>query len=249
MSKYFAIVPLDFQVDNFHNARQYFTGRSGYKGGLITFSQKPKCDPLGAIYAAFTGKKDTLIIELICKPVHQTKAFFRVTKTKPEGLDAYQLKSSPLESTSRLTVYTDFGEQKQSFVEKIDKFLGEHPNSIEMIELSDMNSYDTRQESQFVARFDISVDSSDKSLLEGDLIDFIMDVSDEYVMLKLSKEQAQKNDKIREKIASKQRKEEYERSKEEKKPEKLTLEQQIARDKKDKKGKRKDSPRIKTVKG
>ena len=245
--KYWAVVPPTFQVDNLHNAKYYCTGRSLYKGCYIKLSQKPKADPLGLVYGIVTGAKDKIVFELILKPKSDLHAVFRVQTKKPEDYDKLYLKENPIENSSHLKVYTDLGDEKAPFVERINQFLENHPHSLVSIDLSDFNIYETRDESPYIARFEFEL-GSDKSLLGEELVDFIMGLADDFVSINMSPKTATKNKHIREKIASEKRKEEYKKKEEEKKPEKLTLEQQIARDKKDKKGKRKDSPKIKTIK-
>lgn len=243
--KYFAIAPENLQKDNLHSYRCYITGRTGYQGGVVTVKFPSMCDPLGAILAAFTGKKPTITFELICKPPKPVAAVFKVANAKPEYFEQLQLKQKSFENDHKIQCYTDFGEARKQFMSKIDAFLEEHPNTIQMIELSDINEYDTKLESQYVARFEFTVPNFE--FLNEKLIDFVMDLADDYVTLQLTKEASSRNEKIRDKLLAEKRKRENEEKEE--KPKKLTLEEQIALDKKNaKKENRKNAPKIKAVK-
>lgn len=241
--KYFAIVPEEMQYDNVHRRRCYITGRNGYQGGIITIQYPYSCDPLGILYSSFNGHKPTLIVELICQPLTKSNGFLRITNQKPHFFDQFKLKQTNVEADSRLKCYSDFGDVKNEFVGKVNEFLAEFPRSIQMIEASDLNEYETKLESNYVCRFEFTITKPE--ILSERLVDFVMDFADTFVTLQLSKEQRDKNDKLRNAlIAERQRRE----AEEKKANEKLSKEEiKRLQEKQERKEKRKNSPKVKVV--
>ncbi|EAY17905.1 hypothetical protein TVAG_225310 [Trichomonas vaginalis G3] len=242
--KYFAIVPEIMQYENIHKRKCYITGRTGYQGGILTVEYPYSCDPLGILYSAFQNRKPTLTVELICQPLTQPNGIIRITKDKPHFFDQYKLKMNQIEADPHLKCFTDFGDVKKEFIEKVNDFLADFPRSIQMIEASDLNDYETRLESNYVARFEIIL--NDPEILCERLVDFIMDFADTFVTLQLSKDQLEKNDKLRNAlIAERQRRQ----KEEEEKNKKLSPEEQKRlEEKQERRERRRNSPKIKYVK-
>jgi len=76
--------------------------------------------------------------------------------------------------------------------------------------LSDSNIYETQQESQYVARFEFDIGANVESFISEEMIKFMITIADMYVLLKLPKEDAEKNLSIRNKMLSENKKKEPE---------------------------------------
>ena len=241
LRNYFAIVPQYLTKQYLHRYGSYFTGRSGYQGGVISIIFPSQCDPIGKTISILKNSFPTLTIEFILTPPKPISGFLKISNSKPNNFEELKLKQFNL--PDKLSCFTDIGEYRSEFLEIVSEFIEKNPKTIESIEFSDINTYETREESKYVARFEFSLRYGMEGFINEQLVNFIMNLTDKFVTLKLSKDIIEKNISIRNKIINEEKKKNNEEKKIEKK---LTPEEQEKLDKKlEKREAKKFNPRIK----
>lgn len=239
---YFAVVPDTFQRMNPHLHKTYVTGRTGYKLGVISAQFKNCCDPLGIIYAILTGKKDKLTFEFVLEPPREPLAYMRVAHSKPEYFDQLKLKSTQLEE--HMHAYNDFGDARTPFVSAITQFQENRPKTLQFIELSDDNQFETRLEGRFVAKFEFYMPDDIEDFIDADFVNFVMGIADDYITIKLGEGQRTKNLDIRKSLLRAKKVEEEKKKEAERKPTKEEIEK--AEKKAERREKSKLRPKFKT---
>jgi hypothetical protein len=239
LRRHFAVCNGAFEIRNYHEYHRLITGRTGYQLGFIIQKFKRMCDPLGILFSVLRGDSDTLIIEFLLKPVHQFCGILHISKDKPYFADDLKLKSYGMKH--KYSVWTDIPDQRDIFVSPIKEFIEEHPGVVELIELSDVNRFSTRNENRYVAHFELKEVGQIETFITDSLVDFIVKIADSFVVLNLPPDVHSRNEKVRENVL----KEKEAKKEEEKKPTPEELER-LER-KREKKEQKRLTPKIKLV--
>jgi hypothetical protein len=235
--RHFAVVARGFAPRSNHKFALWVTGRTNYQGALIITSFRRTCDPLGFAWAVAFGEADVLAVEIVMHPPHCPSAMMHVGREKPHFVDRLKLKAHAL--GQRLTMWTDLGESREPFVAIIKSFVEANPVIVQMIEVSDINNFETRNEGGYVARFEFKIIGE----MGDGVVDFCMKLADTFVLLKLPGDVQYRNKKLRDKLIK-----ESEGKKEDEK--KLTPEEEAKLQKKrERREEKRMSPKIKMVKG
>jgi septum formation inhibitor MinC len=204
----------------------------------VTVRLRRACDPLAIIYSVFRGQTDTFSIEFLLIPPHKPAGIIHIAMETPPFADRLKLKSFPLEN--KYCLWTDIGEMAGKFVESVKKFIESYPTSLELIELSDTNRFDARAQCRFVARFEFKICGTIEFFVTDELVDFCVNLADEFCMLKLTGSVQQRNQALRDTFVK-----EKDTEKEEKKP--TADEEEKAQRKKERKEQKKLNPKVKVV--
>lgn len=224
LHKYFAIVLENFTEKNYHDHFLYFTGRTGYIGGICEIHFRRRCDILGFLYSFFSGDHDKVAFDLFLQPKYNPIGVLTIAKEKPlEFPDDFKLKLVPLKH--RFNCYTDFAKERHGFLDLINKFMNEHPNTLEYLELNDGNRFHYNQYKRWIAHFEFKIVGDFERFFNDELIQFIMTVSDQYASIQFPYEIQSLNERLRAKLRKERNGE-----KEEKKP--LTKEEEAKLEKK-----------------
>lgn len=236
--RYFAVVPQKFEQRNYHTYDTWITGRTGYQGALITQKFKKACDPIGIVLDLIRSGTDKLQVEVLLKPRHSPSMMYHVGKDKPHFADDMKLKSHAM--GQRLTSWTDLPvEIKSKITEMVSKFMEQNPGVLELLELSNVNRFDTNKDNKFVAHFEFKVYGKIEDFMNDEIVDFIMALCDEFVMMKLPADVQARNEKIRELMI---------KSQEPKEEKKLTPEEEEkARKRRERREEMRFKPRMKVV--
>ncbi|KAH0792291.1 hypothetical protein GPJ56_003817 [Histomonas meleagridis] len=215
LRKYFAVVPDKFIERNYHQYDTYITGRKGYVGCLISPRFAKTCDPLGFLMRIVTSEKDMIAFEFILDPKYNISGMLHVSKDKPYFADDLKLKSHSL--GQKLQLWTDFGdEQRKVFTKIINSFMEDNPGVLQLIELSNQNRFETRDSGHYVARIELNIEGPIDEFLSDELLEFVMNISDSFTMLKLPSDIQTRNERTRILLAKeRQPKEEKKLTKEE----------------------------------
>jgi len=243
LNRHFEVVPHKFEEINNHQYSVWITGRTNYKGALVSPSFKHTCDPLGAVYAVFMGESDMVTLEFVLLPPSLTSGIVHVGKEKPSFAEKLKLKSCSI--GNRLSMWTDLDASREPFVAAVRSFAEENPGVIQLIELSDTNRFETRGECRFVARFELKIIGSIEEFATDALVDFCVKLADAFTLLKLPADVRARNEILRDKLIKEKQ---NEGKKEEEK--KLTPEEEekIQR-RRERKEQMRTTPKIKMVKG
>lgn len=199
LRRHFAIVPEEFQARNVHTFDAWVTGRTGYQGGFITQRFKKTCDPLGISMSLFQGSADTLTMEFLVKPKHLVSLVFHVSRENPQFVESMKLKSYNL--PERLTVWTDLADQRGAFMTLVNAFIEGNPGVLDMIEVSDVNRFETKDNNKYVARFQFKIIGAISDVITDELIDFCISMTDKFASMKLPRELQIKHEKVRATLA------------------------------------------------
>lgn len=187
----FAVSNVSFVKQSPHHFEAYLTGRTGYFGLLIQMRYRKSLDIFGFLYSEFQKKADRLVFQFIMKPFRPTPVFFHLSKDPLNFDKNLKLKSS---SVAGYQCFTDLGEFKNPFVEKISTYIKDNHNSLILVEFGDRNRFETQKESEFV--FQIEFNYHD-GFVDQDLNDFVIELVDSFATLKISSEHLNENRKNR----------------------------------------------------
>lgn len=237
--RHFAVIPEKMHKKNNSTYYQVVTGRTGYKFALIT-QTFPRCaEPLMMLMDWFSGEVPKLKIEIGLNPENEISAIFHASKTKPSFFDEFKLKES--NCSHKIKCYSDMADAKQPLIQIIKEFNEKYPDSIEMIECSDANRFDTRSDSRWVVYFEFRLVYNLEDFIGDDLVDFIVKLADTFTTTKLQPEIQAINFRLRERKLK-----EKENPQEEKK---LTKEEEEKLERKrERREQKRLKPKFKTVK-
>ncbi|OHS94886.1 hypothetical protein TRFO_10825 [Tritrichomonas foetus] len=235
--KYFAVMPRDFTIMSNNEVAIYFSGRTGYIGGICTIKYKRCCDILGILYSIFMGEHQTITFDILLEPKYQPSGIFTISKDKPYFADDFKLKQKNL--PNKLQCFHDLGKESHQFLEIITPFIKKHKNSVELIEISDNNRFEYENNGKFVVHMEFRIVGSEADFINEELIDFVMKVSDKFDTVQFPFEIQSANQRLREKLIKERTQE-----KEEEKPISKEEEEKLAR-KREKREQGKFKPRFK----
>jgi hypothetical protein len=138
---------------------------------------------------------DKFAIEFLIIPPHCPAGIVHVGKETPPFVDRLKLKAIPI--GNRYSVWTDFGEGVERFVRIVRECVEKSPTVLGMIEMCDTNRFETRTEGNFVARFEFRICGNIERLITNELIDFCVNMADEYCLVRLPGEIQHRNQSIR----------------------------------------------------
>ena len=191
LRKYFYVVPSRFLRVARHEHRLYVTGRRGYLGGFVTVYFSKRSDILGWLLDKMMGRKTHVVFEFVCEPQNQLAAIFSLRKKILPYQKGYNMKERKIEEV-RLSLWTDFGQARQPFVEAIIVYAKKRPGQLASVDLNDVNRFETNVAGRFVARFEFVVNSSLFEFFDDETIDFVMDIADKYNKLALPQKSYEK---------------------------------------------------------
>lgn len=199
LRKYFAVVPDVMQPKSNHRFYSYITGRTKYFCAFVQLFLPKRCDIFGFLLDKLLMKKTMLSIELVPITDMASAAVFYLVPRKPKELNELNLKERTIEGTN-LKLYTDFGPSRKVFVEEIEKFNKAHPGCIQSIIMTDTNHYITRQEGRFVCKVDLIINDKIDNIINDELADFFVKLSDEFAVLRLTEKTYDKNIRSRQQL-------------------------------------------------
>ena len=178
----------------------FYTGRTEYDCCLLHISFSPICDPLGFIISLFSRHLSfsKISFEFLLHPSRYSGAqFYYFNKNLYTDKYPERSKTDTLSETDNSIVISSKIEKDmlEQFSSRISEFEAKYPNSIEMIELSDKNHFETQNNGKFVAKFDfllpqfqIKVDN----FINSEFFTFILYLSDTYLSLPYQKSEKKK---------------------------------------------------------
>lgn len=196
LRKHFAVVNEKFYQRNRHDFDSYITGRKGYMGCVISQKFAKTCDILGILMRVIRSETDKIIFDFLLEPKNPIAGMLHVSKTKPYFADDLKLKQHNL--GNKLQLYTDIGdENRKVFTKLINDFIEENPGSLQCLEMSNTNRFETRDNDNYVAHFELNVIGLIETFYSQELIDSIVKIADTFTMLKLPNEIQYKNERTR----------------------------------------------------
>lgn len=196
MRKHFAVVNDKFYQRNRHDFDSYMSGRKGYMGCVTSLRFAKTCDILGYLKRVIFSETDRVIFDFLLDPKNEFAGMVHVSKAKPYFADDLKLKQHSI--GNRLQLYEDIGdENRKVFTKLINDFNEEHPGSLQCLEMSNTNRFETRDNDNYVVHFELNVIGSPDTFYNQELIDSIVKIADTFTMLKLPNEIQYKNERTR----------------------------------------------------
>lgn len=196
--EYFAVMPRNFSEKNYHEHVIYFSGRTGYIGGVCELHFRRCCDVLGTLFGLLTGDHNTIKFDMLLDPKYKPSGVMTIAKEKPLDFpDEFKLKEIPL--SRRLKCFTDFGKERHGYLDLINAYISKS-NTLEMLELTNGNRFDYVENSDWVAHFEFKVIGEWDQFINEELLQFVMQLSDKFTAAQFPFEIQSANERLRDKI-------------------------------------------------
>lgn len=196
--KYFAVMPRNFSEKNYHDYVIYFSGRTGYVGGVCEVHIRRCCDIFGFVFGFLTGDHNTIKFDLLLNPKYKPSGDLTIAKERPlEFHEDLKLKEIPL--SHHLKCFTDFGKERHPYLNLINSYMA-NSKSVEFIEITNGNRFEYSEQSDYVAHFEFRVIGNWNDFINDELIKFVMDLSDKFTSAQFSYEVQSANERVRNKI-------------------------------------------------
>lgn len=195
---YFAVMPRNFSEKNYHEYVIYFSGRTGYIGGVCELHFRRCCDVLGTLFGFLSGDHNVIKFDMLLDPKYKPSGVMTIAKEIPlEFPPEFKLKEIPL--SHRLKCFTDFGKERHGYLELINAYISKS-NTLELLELTNGNRFDYIENSDYVAHFEFKVIGEWNQFINEELIQFVMQLSDKFTAAQFPYEIQAANERIRDKI-------------------------------------------------
>ena len=207
LGKFYIAVPKRLVPYSLHKCGTFLTGRATHLGCLLAISLTKRCDIIGYLFDKYyTKAKSTLSFEVIVEQPQNLPIVVHVSEAPPKFIYKMHLLQYTIDD-SKLKCYSDFEEAQQYFLPTINEFLKNHPGVLSMLEISDGNRFDLRQENHFVVYAEFNIDGFEDIVFSKDVVDFVMKLSDTYATLKVPRDILERMQRSRKAILDEQKQE------------------------------------------
>ena len=175
LSNYIYYVPMHLSKRYNSVYRGYISGRTFYKGGLVTVCYPKILDPLGYVFDKLFRRKLQFYVEIIIDPKDSVCGTFIVTKFEEKQNDLEQIKLN-----NEYYCFTNLETASLNMIEIVNKFTDKYPNAIKYIEINDRCRFELINCGTHVSRIDFSVNALDD--VNEDFSKFVIDITDSYIL-------------------------------------------------------------------
>ncbi|KAH0796549.1 uncharacterized protein GO595_010442 [Histomonas meleagridis] len=197
--EYYAVIPQRFVSYSNHRFDAYVTGRTSHLGCLITFNITKRCDPIGFVYDKLLKRNSTVSFEFLISPNQKVPLLLHISSKSPKFAECLKLKRYDMINTNLICLY-DLPESLDEFLPMIEEFIKTRPNVLRLVEISDANRFDLKNECRFVVKLEFNIDKNEEIVFSDEIIKFGVSLADKLVLFEVPQEALSKMENMRKEI-------------------------------------------------
>ncbi|KAH0795532.1 hypothetical protein GPJ56_000411 [Histomonas meleagridis] len=102
-------------------------------------------------------------------------------------------------NTNLICLY-DLPESLDEFLPMIEEFIKTRPNVLRLVEISDANRFDLKNECRFVVKLEFNIDKNEEIVFSDEIIKFGVSLADKLVLFEVPQEALSKMENMRKEI-------------------------------------------------